>query len=145
MKLGPRSKTEVQLHYRQAKYVSSFFDFMLCRQLISVQKLNDTIWFRNYPLDLYYLMDLTWSMKDDKDTLVSLGWNMTDKLGMFTSNYRLGFGSYADKPLMPFIFPGHEDNPCKSEHSVCSPVYSFRHRLRLTDDIRLFVREVHIN
>lgn len=22
---------------------------------------------RNYPLDLYYLMDLTWSMRDDKE------------------------------------------------------------------------------
>ena len=27
----------------------------------------------DYPLDLYYLMDLTASMREDKDTLMSLG------------------------------------------------------------------------
>jgi len=30
---------------------------------------------KNYPLDVYYLMDLTWSMSDDKETLASLGKN----------------------------------------------------------------------
>ena len=114
--IRPNSETVVRLRYRPAK---------------------------NYPLDLYYLMDLTWSMKDDKDTLASLGQDMKQKLGLFTTNYRLGFGSYADKPLMPFIFPGHEENPCRSEHSVCSPLYCFQHHLALTEDIQRFVKEVN--
>lgn len=97
---------------------------------------------RNYPLDLYYLMDLTWSMKDDKDTLVRLGWKLANTLGTFTTNFRLGFGSYADKPLMPYIFPKHEDNPCKSENAVCKPLYSFWHHLELTDNITRFIHEV---
>lgn len=87
-------------------------------------------------------MDLTWSMLDDKETMVSLGWNMSQTIGKFTDNFRLGFGSYADKPLMPFIMPGHEDNPCKIEHAVCAPVYSYWHHLELTDDIGRFVKEV---
>lgn len=83
-------------------------------------------------------------MKDDKDTLVALGLNMTHTIGKFTNNFRLGFGSYADKPLMPLVFHGHEDNPCKSEHSVCSPLYAFRHRLSLSENIHRFVKEVAI-
>ena len=38
----------------------------------------------NYPVDLYYVMDLSQSMKDDKDKLAQLG---TD-LGMFLILYR---------------------------------------------------------
>ncbi|XP_046835815.1 integrin beta-nu [Vespa crabro] len=116
VKLRPNSKMEMNLQYRPAK---------------------------NYPLDLYYLMDLTWSMKDDKDTLVGLSRKMTDTLGTFTDNFRLGFGSYADKPLMPFIFPGHENNPCRSEYATCAPLYSFKHHLPLTGDVDQFVRKVN--
>lgn len=93
-------------------------------------------------MDLYYLMDLTWSMKDDKETLVGLGSRMANTLGTFTRYFRLGFGSYADKPLMPYIFPGHEKNPCKSEHAFCTPLYSFWHHLELTDNIPRFIQEV---
>lgn len=89
-------------------------------------------------------MDLTWSMKDDKETLVGLGWKMANTLGTFTPNFRLGFGSYADKPLMPYIFPKHEENPCKSENAVCKPLYSFWHHLELTDNILKFIHEVCI-
>ncbi|RLU15411.1 hypothetical protein DMN91_012405 [Ooceraea biroi] len=116
LRIRPHSSQVVKLQYRPAK---------------------------NYPLDLYYLMDLTWSMKDDKETLVGLGSRMANTLGTFTTNFRLGFGSYADKPLMPYIFPGHEENPCKSEHAVCTPLYSFWHHLELTNNIPRFIHEVN--
>ncbi|XP_015600660.1 integrin beta-nu isoform X2 [Cephus cinctus] len=98
---------------------------------------------KNYPLDLYYLMDLTWSMQDDKETLVGLGWKMANTLGTFTNNFRLGFGSYADKPLMPYIFPGYEDNPCQAEHATCAPLYSFRHHMTLSGDVQEFIKKVN--
>lgn len=44
---------------------------------------------KNYPLDLYYLMDLTWSMKDDKKTLVSLRDDLPEMLKNLTDNFRL--------------------------------------------------------
>ncbi|XP_076291561.1 integrin beta-nu [Lasioglossum baleicum] len=116
VRLEPRSKTVINLRYKPAK---------------------------NYPLDLYYLMDLTLTMQNDKQTLENLGWNMTNTLRMFTNNSRLAFGSYADKPLMPILFPGQENNPCKSEHKNCAPLYAFQHRLSLTDDIQRFIKEVH--
>lgn len=87
-------------------------------------------------------MDLTWSMKDDKDTIVSLGGEMARTLRTFTTNYRMGFGSYADKPLMPYIFPGHEDNPCQSEQTTCAPIYGFRHHMKLSDDVQEFISKV---
>lgn len=98
---------------------------------------------RNYPLDLYYLMDLTWSMRDDKQTLVQMGGSLTQSLSNLTENFRLGFGSFADKPIMPFINPGSEENPCKLVHDTCLPTYGFKHKLGLTDDINQFVVKVN--
>lgn len=98
---------------------------------------------RNYPLDLYYLMDLTWSMKDDKQTLVGMGGSLTKLLSNLTENFRLGFGSFADKPIMPFINPGSEENPCNLVFDKCLPTYGFKHKLAMTDDIQQFVSKVN--
>lgn len=98
---------------------------------------------RNYPLDLYYLMDLTWSMRDDKKTLVGMGGALTKSLSNLTENFRLGFGSFADKPIMPFINPGSEENPCDLVHDKCLPTYGFKHKLSLTDDTQQFVVKVN--
>uniref|UniRef100_A0A1B0DC03 Integrin beta n=1 Tax=Phlebotomus papatasi TaxID=29031 RepID=A0A1B0DC03_PHLPP len=100
---------------------------------------------KNYPLDLYYLMDLTVSMRDDKDTLVTMGGSLANALYELTENYRLGFGSFADKPKMPFIFPNEKyvDNPCAPEKEVCEPAYGFRHRLSFTENIERFVEKVN--
>lgn len=98
---------------------------------------------RNYPLDLYYLMDLTWTMKDDKQTLVSMGGSLTKALSNLTENFRLGFGSFADKPQMPFINPMSAENPCSLAHEHCVPTYGFKHKLKLTDDIQQFIRKVN--
>lgn len=98
---------------------------------------------RNYPLDLYYLMDLTWTMKDDKETLVGMGGSLSKSLSNLTENFRLGFGSFADKPIMPFINPGSEENPCDLVHDTCLPSYGFKHKLPLTDDINQFILKVN--
>lgn len=98
---------------------------------------------KNYPLDLYYLMDLTWTMRDDKETLVKMGGSLSQSLANLTENFRLGFGSFADKPIMPFIKPGSEENPCKLVHDKCLPTYGYKHKLGLTDDIQQFVAKVN--
>jgi protocadherin alpha len=97
---------------------------------------------KNYPLDLYVLMDLTWSMRDDKETLVKMGGSLSTSLNNLTGNFRLGFGSFADKAIMPFINPGSEDNPCKLVHETCLPTYGFKHKLAMTDDIQEFISKV---
>lgn len=98
---------------------------------------------KNYPLDLYVLMDLTWSMRDDKETLVKMGGSLSKSLSNLTANFRLGFGSFADKPIMPFINPGTEENPCALVHDTCLPTYGFKHKLALTENIQQFIEKVN--
>lgn len=57
----------------------------------------------DYPVDLYYLMDLSKSMEDDKEKLSHLGDLLSDTMRNITSNFRLGFGSFVDKVLMPYV------------------------------------------
>ena len=57
----------------------------------------------NYPIDLYYLMDLSKSMEDDKDKLSTLGNLLAQEMRKLTSNFRLGFGSFVDKVVMPYV------------------------------------------
>lgn len=57
----------------------------------------------DYPVDLYYLMDLSKSMEDDKEKLSKLGDLLADTMRNITSNFRLGFGSFVDKVLMPYV------------------------------------------
>uniref|UniRef100_A0A182JW23 Integrin beta n=1 Tax=Anopheles christyi TaxID=43041 RepID=A0A182JW23_9DIPT len=99
---------------------------------------------KNYPLDMYYLMDLTWSMRDDKATLENMGSQLAVALANLTANYQLGFGSFADKPAVPFIQsePHRLQNPCYSENDQCEPTYGFRHRLKITRDIDSFIAQV---
>ncbi|SPP82125.1 integrin beta-nu [Drosophila guanche] len=97
---------------------------------------------RNNPLDLYVLMDLTWTMRDDKETLEELGAQLTQTLRNLTDNYRLGFGSFADKPTVPMVLPQHKENPCAPVGGVCEPTYGYRHQLSLTEDIRAFTAAV---
>lgn len=57
----------------------------------------------DYPVDLYYLMDLSQSMKDDKEKLSGLGTKLANRMQSITSNFRLGFGSFVDKVVMPYV------------------------------------------
>ncbi|KAJ2945693.1 hypothetical protein O0L34_g533 [Tuta absoluta] len=100
---------------------------------------------RNFPLDLYYLMDLTWSMKDDKETLVSLRDELPLMLKNLTDNFKLGFGSFADKPVMPYILVDTKNkaNPCIMQGEQCDPTYSYKHHLSLTDQVEEFIKKVN--
>lgn len=68
----------------------------------------------DYPVDLYYLMDLSLSMKDDLDTIRNLGTKLANEMGKLTSNFRLGFGTFVDKNMSPFSYtaPKYQENPC---------------------------------
>ena len=98
---------------------------------------GDPTWFgvqvrpvEDYPVDLYYLMDLSLSMKDDLDTILNLGTKLAEEMRKLTSNFRLGFGSFVDKNLSPFSYtaPKYRDNPCNGwvESVQCFP---FKHNL----------------
>lgn len=65
-------------------------------------------------MDLYYLMDLSLSMKDDLNTIRNLGTKLAQEMGALTSNFRLGFGSFVDKNISPFSYTAskYQENPC---------------------------------
>lgn len=43
-----------------------------------------------YPIDLYYLMDLSYSMKDDLENVKNLGNDLLKELNKITGNARIG-------------------------------------------------------
>ncbi|XP_061465029.1 integrin beta-5 [Rhineura floridana] len=100
----------------------------------------------DYPVDLYYLMDLSLSMKDDLDTIRTLGTKLAEEMGKLTSNFRLGFGSFVDKNISPFSYtaPRYQNNPCTGYKLFpsCVPSFGFRHLLSLTDKVDRFNEEV---
>uniref|UniRef100_A0A6Q2Y3F4 Integrin beta n=1 Tax=Esox lucius TaxID=8010 RepID=A0A6Q2Y3F4_ESOLU len=100
----------------------------------------------DYPVDLYYLMDLSLSMKDDLDSIRNLGTKLADEMRKLTSNFRLGFGSFVDKNMSPFSYtaPKYQDNPCNGYKLFpnCVPSFGFRHLLSLTDKVDRFNEEV---
>jgi hypothetical protein len=54
----------------------------------------------DYPVDLYYLMDVSQSMDDDKETLAKMSYKIASEMRTITTNFRLGFGSFVDKPVI---------------------------------------------
>lgn len=102
----------------------------------------------NYPVDLYYLMDLSYSMKDDKEKLATLGVLIANEMNNITENFRLGFGSFVDKVVMPYVSMAPNksagtdkptiNNPCDQ----CEPAYGFKNQLPLNGDPTLFQTKV---
>jgi len=90
----------------------------------------------DYPVDLYYLMDLSKSMEDDKDKLSLLGNLLAESMRNITSNFRLGFGSFVDKVVMPYVstVPKKLEAPCRG----CKPPYGYRNHMKLSTDTSKF-------
>ncbi|ROI24859.1 Integrin beta-1 [Anabarilius grahami] len=79
----------------------------------------------DYPIDLYYLMDLSYSMKDDLDNVKNLGTHLMKKMQTITSDFRIGFGSFVGKTVMPY--------PCTSDQNCTSP-FIYKNVLSLTKE-----------
>ncbi|XP_072117472.1 integrin beta-2-like [Mobula birostris] len=97
-----------------------------------------------YPVDLYYLMDLSYSMKDDLQKVKNLGKELLQALTSVTKSIKIGFGSFVDKRVLPFVNTHKEKmkNPCPDKNEKCQPPFDFRHVLDLTDDANVFSQEV---
>ena len=94
----------------------------------------------DYPVDLYYLMDLSKSMEDDKEKLSALGDLLAETMQNLTSNFRLGFGSFVDKTVMPYVstVPQKLKEPCDG----CAAPYGYKHHMTLDTKTSDFAREV---
>ncbi|XP_046391367.1 integrin beta-PS isoform X2 [Ischnura elegans] len=94
----------------------------------------------DYPIDLYYLMDLSKSMEDDKEKLSALGNKLAYTMRSITSNFRLGFGSFVDKVVMPYVstVPKSLKAPCDQ----CTAPYGYHNVMPLYDTDKNFSTEV---
>ncbi|XP_013146028.1 PREDICTED: integrin beta-PS [Papilio polytes] len=95
---------------------------------------------QDYPVDLYYLMDLSRSMKNDKDKLSTLGSLLSSTMRNITSNFRIGFGSFVDKLVMPYVstVPKNLISPCDG----CAAPYGFKNQMSLSNDTDFFDKAV---
>ncbi|XP_066573821.1 integrin beta-1 [Amia ocellicauda] len=93
----------------------------------------------DYPIDLYYLMDLSYSMEDDLVNIKRLGTDLMSEMRNITDDFRIGFGSFVDKTVMPYISTTTDmlENPCKRKEACARP-FSFQNVLSLTENGSLF-------
>ncbi|XP_041478618.1 integrin beta-1-B-like [Lytechinus variegatus] len=94
----------------------------------------------DYPVDLYYVMDLSKSMEDDLSKLRDLGDTLASEMKNITSNFRLGFGSFVDKTVMPYVstVPEKLIAPCTG----CEAPYGFKNVLPLNENTDSFSQTV---
>ncbi|NXF93805.1 ITB4 protein, partial [Eubucco bourcierii] len=92
------------------------------------------------PVDLYILMDFSYSMSDDLDNLKSMGQKLAEFLQDLTSNYTIGFGKFVDKVSSPQtdMRPEKLREPWNNADSP----FSFKNVIRLTSNINYFSQEL---
>uniref|UniRef100_S4RGG6 Integrin beta n=1 Tax=Petromyzon marinus TaxID=7757 RepID=S4RGG6_PETMA len=124
-----------------AKDITQIAPQLIELTLRSGQPQNIDLRFRraaDYPIDLYYLMDLSYSMKDDLENVKKLGTELQQRMKDITSDFFIGFGSFVDKTVMPYISttPKKLQNPCgnNDEKQVCTSPFSYKNVLSLTSE-----------
>ncbi|KFO28083.1 Integrin beta-2 [Fukomys damarensis] len=143
--MDPRSLAEPQGEYGGGQ--KQLFPQKVTLYLRPGQAATFNVTFRRakgYPVDLYYLMDLSYSMLDDLIHVKKLGGDLLRALNEITESGRIGFGSFVDKTVLPFVntHPEKLRNPCPNKEKECQPPFAFRHVLKLTDNSNQFHTEV---
>ncbi|XP_051267270.1 integrin beta-1-A-like isoform X4 [Dicentrarchus labrax] len=90
-------------------------------------------------------MDLSFSMEDDLSNVKKLGADLMEEMRNTTSDFRMGFGAFVDKTVMPYISTAKDmlRNPCKrTEPWPCAPPFTYHHVLSLTANGSLFTEQV---
>ncbi|KAM9850927.1 integrin beta-2 [Aulostomus maculatus] len=99
---------------------------------------------QGYPVDLYYLMDLSYSMKDDLEKVKGLGQDLFASLSNITEYGQIGFGAFVDKTVLPYTNTNKEKllNPCDEALQQCQAAFGYRHVLSLTPREKDFKQKV---
>ncbi|XP_061774561.1 integrin beta-2 [Nerophis ophidion] len=102
-----------------------------------------------YPVDLYYLMDLSFSMRDDLENVKGLGKDLLAALKKITQHAQIGFGAFVDKTVLPYTNTNKNklQKPC-DENYACQASFGYRHVLSMTprsDEFRNVVTEQSIS
>ena len=78
-------------------------------------------------------MDLTKTMRLSRDQLIAASFRIADAIGRLTSDFQLGFGSFSDKPTIPF---SKEPKDLKDDGKPIP--YAFKNHMKLTKDKNRF-------
>nr|XP_046260095.1 integrin beta-2 [Scatophagus argus] len=99
---------------------------------------------QGYPVDLYYLMDLSYSMKDDLENVKDLGQDLFAELNKITEHARIGFGAFVDKTVLPYTNTNEKklQKPCDENDQQCQAAFGYRHVLNMTPSKDDFKRKV---
>ncbi|TNN62341.1 Integrin beta-8 [Liparis tanakae] len=97
-----------------------------------------------YPVDLYYLVDVSASMQENLNHLKTVGVALSLRMTEHSSDLWLGFGSFVDKPVSPYInvHPSKINNPCSDYEIRCRPAHGFHHVLGMTGNMSEFTRVI---
>lgn len=90
----------------------------------------------SYPVDLYFLLDLSFSMHRQKEAtkrLITLGNDISIVMRNITDNFRLGFGTFVDKVVMPYTSWTEVmfRDRCPLAGGNCRPPHDFKNQLSL--------------
>ncbi|XP_033639527.1 integrin beta-PS-like [Asterias rubens] len=94
----------------------------------------------DFPVDLYYVMDLSQSMANDLDSLRGLGDELAKVMGNITNDFRLGYGAFVDKVKMPYV--DIRESELQAPCDGCQPPFGFRNVLPLTTETSRFSEEI---
>uniref|UniRef100_A0A8C4GUU9 Integrin beta n=1 Tax=Dicentrarchus labrax TaxID=13489 RepID=A0A8C4GUU9_DICLA len=99
---------------------------------------------QGYPVDLYYLMDLSYSMKDDLENVKGLGKDLFEALKNITDYAQIGFGAFVDKTVLPYTNTNKEklQKPCDENDQQCQAAFGYRHVLNMTSSETQFKEKV---
>ncbi|XP_040003777.1 integrin beta-2 [Xiphias gladius] len=105
---------------------------------------------QGYPVDLYYLMDLSYSMKDDLENVKELGQDLFAALNKITGHAQIGFGAFVDKTVLPYTNTNKKklQKPCDDNDQQCQAAFGYRHVLSMTpreDEFKIKVKEQFIS
>ncbi|XP_057295114.1 integrin beta-1-A-like isoform X2 [Hydractinia symbiolongicarpus] len=98
---------------------------------------------KDFPVQLYYLMDMSRSMDDDLTKLKTLGTKIAEEIKTITANYSLGFGTFVDKTVSPFVQIEKLNKPCLTESKqACMPTFGYKHNFDFNKDAKKFEEAV---
>ena len=85
-------------------------------------------------------MDLSYSMNDDLSNLKNVSAQLTEEMRQVTegSEFKIGFSSFVDRPLWPYVNPLNKENPCKNKGVECEPTFTYKTNAELTKDYSKF-------
>nr|AVP12656.1 integrin beta 3 [Littorina littorea] len=93
----------------------------------------------NYPVDLYFLLDLSYTMVEEEEAqkrLIALGQEMPRSMDNITRDFNLGFGTFVDKTVMPYTAWTTQmlRDRCPLQDKSCRAPHDFINQLKLSKD-----------